>query len=117
MDNNELKVLSQLVNFTQDAIETLMDTGYICTGDGDYEHVTNMLKQAKVILAKYQTNTPIEQPVTEQQTTTDTEQPCVQCGSTSNVEHTTDPYDNDVHNDYSKHWLCKQCQAYSAMEV
>lgn len=41
---------------------------------------------------------------------------CEECGD-EGAEWTTDPFAHEIHGDETMHWLCRECQHNSAMEI
>lgn len=42
---------------------------------------------------------------------------CEFCGDCEDVEFKPDPYAADIHNDYTSHWICGNCELYHAGEI
>ena len=42
---------------------------------------------------------------------------CEYCGSNKNVEFTEDPYDADINDDHSKHFICGDCYEKAADDI
>jgi len=42
---------------------------------------------------------------------------CENCGNKENIEYRTDPFQAEIHNDFTEHWLCDKCYKLSLWEI
>ncbi len=45
------------------------------------------------------------------------ENKCEYCGSKENVEFQQDPYQAEINNDFTDHWLCDECVELAGDEI